>query len=129
MHMDHVGGLLVDGVRDRLRPDLRIHVATAEVEFWATPDFSLTAMPSPVPPVLRSVAGRFLEVYRSRLRVFEAAYEVAPGVVVCRTGGHTPGHSVVRVASGGDRLRSEEHTSQLQSLIRISYSLFSLKNK
>ncbi|HEY9536589.1 MAG TPA: MBL fold metallo-hydrolase, partial [Kiloniellaceae bacterium] len=104
MHMDHVGGLLVDGVRDRLRPDLRIHVATAEVEFWATPDFSLTAMPSPVPPVLRSVAGRFLEVYRSRLRVFEAEYEVAPGVVVCRTGGHTPGHSVVRVASGGDRL-------------------------
>src|SRR5229473_7101169 len=30
MHMDHVGGLLVDGVRDRLRPDLRVHVATAE---------------------------------------------------------------------------------------------------
>ncbi len=25
MHMDHVGGLLVDGVRDRLRPDLRVH--------------------------------------------------------------------------------------------------------
>src|SRR3546814_2785986 len=46
MHMDHVGGLLVDGVRDRLRPDLRIHVATAEVEFWATPDSSLTALRS-----------------------------------------------------------------------------------
>jgi glyoxylase-like metal-dependent hydrolase (beta-lactamase superfamily II) len=29
---------------------------------------------------------------------------VAPGVVACRTGGHTPGHSVVRLASGGDRL-------------------------
>src|SRR5712671_4219564 len=29
MHMDHVGGLLVGGVRDRLRPDLRIHVAAA----------------------------------------------------------------------------------------------------
>src|SRR5690606_19040980 len=27
MHMDHVGGLLVDGVRERLRPDLQIHVA------------------------------------------------------------------------------------------------------
>src|SRR5215472_8358053 len=25
LHMDHVGGLLVDGVRDRLRPDLRVH--------------------------------------------------------------------------------------------------------
>jgi glyoxylase-like metal-dependent hydrolase (beta-lactamase superfamily II) len=31
MHMDHVGGLLVEGVKDRLRPDLRIHVSAAEV--------------------------------------------------------------------------------------------------
>ena len=31
-------------------------------------------------------------------------YEVAPGVLVRRTGGHTVGHSVVRLASGGDRL-------------------------
>ena len=29
---------------------------------------------------------------------------MAPGVLVRRTGGHTPGHSVVRLASGGDRL-------------------------
>ncbi|TEA77737.1 MBL fold metallo-hydrolase [Allopusillimonas ginsengisoli] len=104
MHMDHVGGLLVDGVKERLRPDLRIHVAAAEVKFWASPDFSHTSMPSPVPNVLRSAARRFLDEYRSQLRVFDQEYEVAPGVVVCRTGGHTPGHSVVRVESGGDRL-------------------------
>ena len=42
--------------------------------------------------------------YHSQLRPFEAEYEVAPGVLVHRTGGHTPGHSVVRLASGGDRL-------------------------
>src|SRR5262245_52843834 len=29
MHMDHCGGLLVDGVKERLRPDLRVHVAAA----------------------------------------------------------------------------------------------------
>src|SRR5215475_2260521 len=34
MHMDHCGGLLVDGVRDRLRPDLRVHLAAAEAKFW-----------------------------------------------------------------------------------------------
>lgn len=104
MHMDHVGGLLVDSVQERMRPDLRVHVASAEVAFWASPDFALTAMPSPVPPVLRSTAERFLHAYHSRLRTFEEEYEVAPGVVVCRTGGHTPGHSVVRVTSGGTRL-------------------------
>jgi glyoxylase-like metal-dependent hydrolase (beta-lactamase superfamily II) len=34
LHMDQVGGLLVDGVRDRLRPDLRVHLAAAEAKFW-----------------------------------------------------------------------------------------------
>jgi glyoxylase-like metal-dependent hydrolase (beta-lactamase superfamily II) len=54
--------------------------------------------------VLRSTAARFLNKYHSQLRPFEAEYEVAPGVVVTRTGGHTAGHSVVRLASDGDRL-------------------------
>jgi glyoxylase-like metal-dependent hydrolase (beta-lactamase superfamily II) len=104
MHMDHVGGLLVDGVKERLRPDVRIHVAAAEVEFWASPDFSHTSMPSPVPDVLRSTATRFLNEYHNQLRIFEDQYEVAPGVVVRLTGGHTPGHSVVDLTSGGERL-------------------------
>jgi glyoxylase-like metal-dependent hydrolase (beta-lactamase superfamily II) len=104
MHMDHVGGLLVDGVRDRLRPDLRIHLAAAELNFWESPDFSHTAMPQGFPDALRATAKRFMAEYRSYLRPFEDGHEVAPGVVVSRTGGHTPGHSVVRLASGGDRL-------------------------
>jgi glyoxylase-like metal-dependent hydrolase (beta-lactamase superfamily II) len=104
LHMDHVGGLLTDGLKARLRPNLRIHLAAAEAEFWEAPDFSGTQMPAPVPGALRSIATRFLDEYRDRLRPFETEYEVAPGVLVCRTGGHTPGHSVVRLASGGDRL-------------------------
>ncbi|AHE54266.1 MBL fold metallo-hydrolase [Sphingomonas sanxanigenens] len=104
MHMDHVGGLLVDAVKSRLRPDLRVHVCATEVDFWATPDFSHTAMPSPVPPVLRKTAQQFVEAYRDRIQTFEQDFDVAPGVTVSRTGGHTPGHSVVRLASGGERL-------------------------
>jgi glyoxylase-like metal-dependent hydrolase (beta-lactamase superfamily II) len=104
MHMDHIGGLLVDGVKDRLRPDLRIHLAAAEVKFWAAPDFSRTAMPPGFPDALRSAAKRFLNEYHNQLRTFEAECEVAPGVVARRTGGHTPGHSVVRLTSGGDGL-------------------------
>jgi glyoxylase-like metal-dependent hydrolase (beta-lactamase superfamily II) len=104
MHMDHIGGLLVDGVKDRLRPDLRIHVAAAEIKFWESPDFSHVSMPPGFPDALRSAAKRFVNEYKSRLQTFETEHEVAPGVVVRRTGGHTPGHSVVRLASGGDRL-------------------------
>lgn len=104
MHMDHVGGLLVDGVKERLRPDLRIHVAEAEAKFWEAPDFSHVAMPPGFPDALRATAKRFAAEYRDHLRLFGEEHEVAPGVVVSRTGGHTPGHSVVRLASGGDRL-------------------------
>ena len=104
MHMDHIGGLLIDGVKDRLRPDLRIHVAAAELKFWESPDFSRAVMPDGFPDALRRAAKRFVNDYRSRLRPFEEEHEVTPGVVVRRTGGHTPGHSVVRLASGGDRL-------------------------
>ncbi|OAF11390.1 MBL fold metallo-hydrolase [Bradyrhizobium neotropicale] len=104
MHMDHIGGLLVDGVKERLRKDLRIHVAAAEVKFWESPDFTRTNMPQGFPDALRSAAKRFVKEYGSQLRQFDEKHEVAPGVVVRRTGGHTPGHSVVRVASGGDAL-------------------------
>jgi glyoxylase-like metal-dependent hydrolase (beta-lactamase superfamily II) len=104
MHMDHIGGLLVDGVKDRLRTDLQIHVAAAEVKFWEAPDFSCTAMPPGFPDALRSAARRFVNQYHNQLRQFDEEYEVAPGVLVRRTGGHTPGHSVVRVVSGGEAL-------------------------
>ena len=104
LHMDHVGGLLTQGLKERLRPDLRVHVAAAEADFWEAPDFSRTDMPAPVPDALRSIASRFLDEYRGQLRTFETEYEVAPGVLVARTGGHTPGHSIVRLASGGRAL-------------------------
>ena len=104
MHMDHVGGLLVDGVKDQLRADLRIHVAAAEIAFWKSPDFTQVSMPPGFPDALRSAAKRFADDYRSHLRPFDNEHEVAPGVMVARTGGHTPGHSVVRLSSGGDRL-------------------------
>jgi len=104
MHMDHVGGLLVDGVKQRLRKDLRIHVAAAEVKFWEAPDFSRVAMPPGFPDALRATAKRFAKEYGSQLRTFDETHEIAPGVIARRTGGHTPGHSVVRIASGDDAL-------------------------
>lgn len=104
MHMDHVGGLLTAGLKERLRSDLRIHAATREAEFWRAPDFTHTDMPAPVPPTLRRVATQFLDQYHGQLVTFETEYEVAPGVLVTRTGGHTPGHSIVRLASRGDAL-------------------------
>ncbi|MCV7347765.1 MBL fold metallo-hydrolase [Mycolicibacterium rhodesiae] len=104
LHMDHIGGLLTEGLKARLRPDLQVHVASREAEFWEKPDFSHTVMPQPIPDVLRRTATQFLNDYRGQMRTFEAECEVAPGVLVSRTGGHTPGHSIVRLESCGERL-------------------------
>lgn len=103
LHMDHVGGLLADGFKGGLRPDVPIHVAAAELDFWAAPDFSRNTFGG-VSDAIRAAAKQFLDEYRGRLRLFETEREVAPGVVALRTGGHTPGHSVVRLASGSERL-------------------------
>jgi glyoxylase-like metal-dependent hydrolase (beta-lactamase superfamily II) len=104
LHMDHIGGLLADGVKDQLRADLKVHLAAAEAEFWVAPDFSRVSMPPGFPDALRRTAKLFLNKFGSHLRPFESEYEVAPGVLIQRTGGHTPGHSVVRLASDGARL-------------------------
>src|SRR3546814_2919075 len=40
----------------------------------------------------------------------------------------TPGYAVILNDQPGDK-RSEEHTSELQSLMRISYAVFCLKKK
>src|SRR3546814_10559965 len=37
--------------------------------------------------------------------------------------------SAAPIANAGTQARSEEHTSELQSLMRISYAVFCLKNK
>ncbi|WP_093534704.1 MBL fold metallo-hydrolase [Stenotrophomonas rhizophila] len=104
LHMDHIGGLLVDGVKEQLHPELRIHVAAAEVDFWKAPDFTRTNMPPGFPDALRATATHFLAEYGSYVRTFDEVHEIAPGVTAHRTGGHTPGHSVVRLNSNGEAL-------------------------
>src|SRR5262245_4934815 len=71
LHMDHCGGLLVDGVRERLRPDLRVHLAAPEPKFWEAPDFSRVSMPPGFPDALRRAAKRFLNEYSKQMRPFE----------------------------------------------------------
>lgn len=103
IHMDHIGGLLDERLRSLMRPDLRVHVSGTDLEFFEAPDFSHNTFGG-IQDIIRSSARKFLDAYQSELRPFDKEYQVAPGVVVTRTGGHTPGHSVVRVESRGERL-------------------------
>src|SRR3546814_2515634 len=49
--------------------------------------------------------------------------------LVERTGSITGPHLAKALATLNDHPRSEEHTSELQSLMRISYAVFCLKKK
>ncbi|OAB84253.1 MBL fold metallo-hydrolase [Brucella intermedia] len=104
MHFDHVGGLLIPGVKEKLNPKMRVHLSKAEALFWQDPDFSRTAMPPALADLARKASKDFLEAYSDHLQTFEETSRIASGVTTERTGGHTPGHSVVRVSSGSDHL-------------------------
>src|SRR3546814_7103356 len=64
----------------------------------------------------------------------EAAVALGRDVAEQRAGEHQPAIRDDRAAGVGDSVgvngeRSEEHTSELQSLMRISYAVFCLKKK
>src|SRR3546814_6587331 len=65
-------------------------------------------------PELAAIAGGAIPAV-----VLESAQEAA----------QEPQESVSKARSSDGRLRSEEHTSELQSLMRISYAVFCLKKK
>src|SRR3546814_8715473 len=76
------------------------------------------------------------EIAAAMRRLFRAEGWVAEGAgatgIALLDGRHhaLPGQRVAIVVSGRNvDLRSEEHTSELQSLMRISYAVFCLKKK
>src|SRR3546814_1744210 len=75
------------------------------------------------------VHGRVLVAHADELAGGDGRRSSGPGI----SGGHrcTPVSREVRVrwVGGRGRHRSEEHTSELQSLMRISYAVFCLQKK
>src|SRR3546814_5223152 len=70
----------------------------------------------------------------AKARIVAADERETSGVRALLNLGHTFGHALEAETGFSDRLlhgeaRSEEHTSELQSLMRISYAVFCLKKK
>src|SRR3546814_8181960 len=75
---------------------------------------------------LAAVGGRAGDRHREDVDVVDAGGQALP-VAGGRVGDRLAVRPVRRAAAG--ELRSEEHTSELQSLMRISYAVFCLKKK
>src|SRR3546814_5859882 len=85
--------------------------------------FGLDALPEAPPPISQQTTDGFAPlVLLGALAMFILPHQFHDGVVECRDAGD------VRTARW-QFPRSEEHTSELQSLMRISYAIFCLKKK
>jgi glyoxylase-like metal-dependent hydrolase (beta-lactamase superfamily II) len=104
MHMDHIGGLLGDGLRGRLRPDLRVQRGGRRGRILGVA--RLLPYRHACGGAGRASVGRHTLPGRvpQRAAAIRDGVRGGAGGGRLRTGGHTPGHSVVRLASGDDRL-------------------------
>lgn len=99
-HADHAEGLITATGAARF-PNAELVIHEAEAAFWAD-DGIMSRAPAEAKPFFES-ARKSLAPYAARTRKVKAG-EVAPGLVLEHAPGHTPGHSVLRVASGSEQL-------------------------
>jgi glyoxylase-like metal-dependent hydrolase (beta-lactamase superfamily II) len=97
-HPAHVGGLLDEAGKPAFRSAQHI-VSRTEWEFWTS---EVAFQRAPARQV--AIARRCLEGVRELLTFAEDEGEVLPGIRLVPAPGHTPGHAVVSLTSGAQRL-------------------------
>ena len=97
-HPDHIGGTLDDDGKP-VYSNAHYYIWKGEWDFW----FSEMAFHK-APQMFVTVARQNLEPIRERVTLVEREMELVPGVRVIPAPGHTPGHIVVAIVSGDQRL-------------------------
>lgn len=99
-HGDHINGLL-DAQNGRAFPNAEVHVPAPEWAWW-TEEGNQTRSPEGQRGTFANVARRFAP-YRDRVKTFRPGAEVVPGITSVAAFGHTPGHTVFRIADGSEQ--------------------------
>jgi glyoxylase-like metal-dependent hydrolase (beta-lactamase superfamily II) len=97
-HPDHVGGTL-DDEGQPVYPNARYYIWKDEWNFW----FSEMAF-TKAPESFVTVARKNLEPVRDQVNLVDHESEMVPGIGAIPAPGHTPGHMVVSVSCGDERL-------------------------
>ncbi len=99
-HGDHINGLtLADG--SAAFPNAEVVVPEAEWRFW-TDEGVASRAPEAMRPAFANVTNRF-RPYQGKVRQVAAGGQVVPGITMEAAHGHTPGHSVLRIADGSEQ--------------------------
>ena len=97
-HPDHIGGTL-DEQGEPVYTNAHYYIWKGEWDFW----FSELAE-GRTPERFVTCARTNLEPLRDRVTLVDRESDIVPGIGVIAAPGHTPGHMVVSVSSGGERL-------------------------
>jgi glyoxylase-like metal-dependent hydrolase (beta-lactamase superfamily II) len=89
-HYDHIGNL-------DLFPRATLHLSRAEFDFWTSDlryraQFAYSVEQSEIDHLAAAAA-------QGRVHLYDGAHELAPGIDLLEVGGHTPGQTLVRVAT------------------------------
>ncbi len=101
-HADHLWGVIDPLGGESLFEKAEHLITAAERDFWIKDDVTTS-----VPEAFRGMAAgtnRRLKTISARLKTVAAGSEVASGVHVLDTAGHTPGHISLLVKSGSEQL-------------------------
>jgi len=100
-HPDHIGGVIDTDGRAAF-PNARYVMSNMEWDFWNS-DSPVGAVASQVGPLRRFARNKLLPI-KDNVELVQNETEVAPGVVVLCTPGHTPGHIAILISSGRQQL-------------------------
>jgi glyoxylase-like metal-dependent hydrolase (beta-lactamase superfamily II) len=101
-HPDHCWGLVDDNDR-KLFPNARIVVSRADVDYWTNLDNIQASMSDHMKDHFYG-AHKNLAPYRDVISFIEDGQEIVPGIRAHATPGHSPGHTIYEISSGGQTL-------------------------
>jgi glyoxylase-like metal-dependent hydrolase (beta-lactamase superfamily II) len=101
LHGDHIYGLMNSETNAQIFPDAELIVPAAELAFWTRPDVASMDFG----PTRRGLAQRIQTTVATwkNVRPFEGEPELVPGIHAVKAPGHSPGHVVHLVSSGGQQ--------------------------
>ena len=100
-HGDHINGLL-NAENGRAFPNAEIIVPAPEWAWWSD-EGNATRSPEGQRPTFANAARRFAP-YQGRVRQIAPGGEVIPGITSIAAHGHTPGHTIYRIADGSEQM-------------------------
>jgi len=102
MHSDHIGGLVAGG--KMAFPNAVVRASQQEADYWLS-KAKMAAAPAEAKDGFMN-AQKALEPYvaAGRFKPFNGDVQLVPGVRSVATPGHTPGHTIYMVESGGEKL-------------------------